>query len=163
VECNGMQFSSNWRLGGDFQSNLCMTVFRKHVVRLNKEGYKGGTAAIAAGDEGSGTGTDGAGAGAGAGTVNTTEPPGRHNKKSWDKFVWPVLSVTTVSELGLERDRIYTDPRELAQALIEALPEEGTERLLADAQVPYSPTPSLRRSLPHSLSLTYTPTLPLSR
>jgi hypothetical protein len=138
-----MQFSSNWRLGGDYQSNLCMTVFRKHVVRLNKEeGFKGGTAATA---------------GAGVGAVNTTEPPGRHNKKSWDKFVWPVLSVTTVSDLGLERERSYSNPRQLAQALIEALPEEGAARLLADAQVPYSSTPPL----PHSVLHEYVPLLNL--
>jgi len=117
-DCNGMHFNVNWRAGGDYCSNLCMNLFRRHVVQLNKEGYKGGT-------------KDRSERCAQA----QNEPPGRHNKKSWDKFSWPVLSVTTTSALGLERTRTFTSPADLAHTLIQALPEEGRTRLLADAQV----------------------------
>lgn len=112
---NQMLMCSAWRTSGDWQSNCCIGFFRQHVVELNKQRMH--MKEMGQGDDA------------------VLEPPTRRNDTTLDSFKWPPVTVTTTSTLGLVSERTFSSPPEMAQAIIDVLPEAGRTRLIADARV----------------------------
>jgi hypothetical protein len=133
-DSNSMHVAHNWRSGGDFETNFCMNMFRRHVSHLNAQ-YKAKTMTPSDIESPCLSSQDEKAQGKEEENGKVYKPPDRKDKKQWDKFQWPPLHLKVVSDYGAERHVKYDNPRALAASIVSYIPEELRNKIIADEQI----------------------------